>query len=1083
MNKKLSVSGVASPAKPSTPGKFVIAEVAPSSLKPLNAGSLFRAGVDSLTAGKMRGWALRLDMPDEVVRLRLSVAGIAFGEIETGLPRPDLAKDLPGNVAGFEFALIHWGFEQPLAALSKLRAMDGTELAAPADISLVFADQPSRIDLSTLAPSNRALRDQIGSALAASFATSQAATRRASAQPAPAQPAPDLGRAAAVDLDNLSSGARFRLGFDSFKDGVLQGWAIDLIQPGAPLRVVVAVDGVELDRTMTSEHRPDLAGQLPENVAGYAFDLRSWPNDRLQRLERHIVASGRPASAPCRLILALGEGAVAIGLDRFGLTDGDLAGQIAKILGERRAEAGKDSAAQGARNTPGVIAAGAPPAVSAAADQKQMVVLARMLAEERRQILDAFGQFSGDGQALRAGARQLDLSMRRWRTLAMTEEIRGLPMVSDRIKRHASAIADLFDAEFYTATYDERVSEIDNPLLHYVLIGWRSGLRPHPLFDVTFYRRQMGTAQGDPLLHYIREGAAAGLDPYPLFSTGFYRANFMGDADDAVNPLLHFLTIGGAARFDPSPLFKTRSFLASVPNAESVLCPLEHFVTRRKLHDLPIVPAFDSRLYRYQFEIERGQALMDPPVAHYLGHGWLDETILPNLFLDPAFYRARNEIDLHEPALLHYLREGDAADLACHPFFSAKVYNEERGADRDGISAIEHAMKSPANMLRSDRRMATPPDPRLLAFFGDLVGESDNFDVDFYRRVNPDLKDLGDKELTEHWRKHGEAEGRVGSPRGLLRRAGRRIRDIPLGFFAKDYVEINLDLRPLGDDFLAALSHFVMIGLNEASRIYGRWQFHFDDLKISLPTAAAPLRIAPSQERINVGVLIHIFYPDVWRELAGFAQNFRNRSFDIFINVVDEVWTPELHEEIRSLAPGAFVQLSNNGGHDVGGHIRMLDNVDIDRYDFFALMHTKRSPHIASERGAHWRRTMLRAFAGNPEIAEECVDLMLSDPSIGMIGAKEWRSFDMGKNFDQYERVLDLMGVEGANRELDYLSGTMFLIRADIMKRLRDVLRAQQWESGTGKALEFHMDGQIEHGVERAVPALARHMGYQVVYR
>ncbi len=1076
MNNKMSGTDVASPA--STPRNFIIAEVASSSLEPLGAGSLFRAGVDSLAAGRMRGWALRLDKPGEPVRLKLSVAGIAFGEIETGRPRPDLEKSLPGNVAGFEFALTGWGLEHPMAALNTLRAMDAAELAAPAEISLVFAEQPSRIDLSALALSHQALRDQLGAALAAAFDTPSSPSQGPDLSPR----ASDLTLAAAVGLDEPSSCARFRLGLDDFGDGVLKGWAVDLAQPDAPLRVMAAFDGVELDRTMTSQHRPDLAGKLPKNVAGYVFDLRSWPNDRLERLERRIATAARPASAPCGVILALGDGSVSIGLDAFGVTDGDLAAQIAKILGERRAEAGKAAAARSARNMPG-LPAGAPPAATVAPDPKQMAVLARMLAEERRQILGALGRASRDGDALRAEARRLDLSMRRWRALAMSEEIRGLAMVSDNVKRHASAIAGLFDADFYTATYDDRVSEVANPLLHYVLIGWRSGLRPHPLFDVAFYRRQMGAAQGEPLLHYLREGATAGLDPYPLFSTGFYRLRFMGDAKDAGNPLLHYLTVGGAAGFDPSPLFKTEAFLASLPDADSVLCPLEHFVTQRKLHDFPVVPAFDSRLYRHQLEIERGEVLMDPPIAHYLGHGWLDETILPNLFLDPGFYRTRNEIDLREPALLHYLREGDAAGLACHPFFSAKVYNEERGADRDGISAIEHAMKSPAAMLRCDRRMATPPDPRLLAFFDDLVTRDYSFDLDFYRRVNRDLMDLDDVELEAHWRNHGQLEGRIGSPRELMRRAGKRISDIPLGFFAKDYVEINLDLRQMGDDFIALLAHFVLAGSNEPNRIYGRWQFFFDDVKISLPTAAAPLRIAPSQERINVGVLIHIFYPDVWRELAGFAQNFRNRSFDIFINVVDEVWTPELHEEIRKLAPGAFIQLSNNRGHDVGGHIRMLDNIDIDRYDLFALMHTKKSPHIASERGAHWRRTMLRAFAGNPEIAEECVDLMLSDPNIGMIGAKEWRSFDIGKNLDQYERVLDLFGVEGANRQLDYLSGTMFLIRADIMKRLHQVLRAEQWESGAGKTLEFHMDGQIEHGVERAVPALARHMGYQVVYR
>ena len=457
--------------------------------------------------------------------------------------------------------------------------------------------------------------------------------------------------------------------------------------------------------------------------------------------------------------------------------------------------------------------------------------------------------------------------------------------------------------------------------------------------------------------------------------------------------------------------------------------------------------------------------------------------LLPNLFLDPAFYRTRNEIDLHEPALVHYLREGDTGGFATHPFFSTKVYNEERGDDYDGTSAIEHAMKSPSTMLRSDHRMKTPLDPRLLAFFDELLACRDDYDREFYRRVHRDLEDLDDEQLDAHWRQHGDPEGRSGSPLSLMKRTGLKIRDIPLGYFAEDYVALNPDLSYMSGDFLAAFHHFVTSGRSERDRMYGRWQFYFDDIRIDLPTSAAPLRIAPPQERIHVCVLIHAFYPDIWQELAAFAQNFRDRSFDIFINLVDLSWTPELHEEIRALAPGAFLQLSNDSGRDIGGFTRLLDNVDIDRYDLFAFMHTKKSPHIAIERADHWRRTLLRAIAGSPEVADECVDTMLDDPSIGMIGAKEWRSSDMGKNVDQYERLLDVLEITGANRELDYLSGFMFLIRGDVVRRLHSVLKHQEWEFGGDKDVDFHVDGQIAHGVERALPALVRHMGYKVVYR
>jgi len=105
------------------------------------------------------------------------------------------------------------------------------------------------------------------------------------------------------------------------------------------------------------------------------------------------------------------------------------------------------------------------------------------------------------------------------------------------------------------------------------------------------------------------------------------------------------------------------------------------------------------------------------------------------------------------------------------------------------------------------------------------------------------------------------------------------------------------------------------------------------------------------------------------------------------------------------------------------------------------------------------------------------------EPRVGMIGAKEWRSNDMGKNIEQYERLLDLLGVKGKNRELDYLSGFMFLIRSEIVARLFATLSQLDFEFGGDKDLEFHRDGQIAHGAERALPALVREMGYEIRYR
>ena len=107
---------------------------------------------------------------------------------------------MPGNVAGFDVTLTQWGLEHPLAALNKLRAMAGAEASAPADMSLVFADGPSRIDLSALGLTNRALRDQLGAALAASFDSSTATTAPEASRPKSERLTSDLIHAAAAGL-------------------------------------------------------------------------------------------------------------------------------------------------------------------------------------------------------------------------------------------------------------------------------------------------------------------------------------------------------------------------------------------------------------------------------------------------------------------------------------------------------------------------------------------------------------------------------------------------------------------------------------------------------------------------------------------------------------------------------------------------------------------------------------------------------------------------------------------------------------------------------------------------------------------
>lgn len=682
----------------------------------------------------------------------------------------------------------------------------------------------------------------------------------------------------------------------------------------------------------------------------------------------------------------------------------------------------------------------------------------------------------------------------------------------------------LFDSHYY-----RMVAELDggDPLLHYIMQGEKAGLKPHPLFDGGYYfsryldvaeqninplfhyqtwggrerrdpslvfdseyfleSRGLPATVENPLIEYLRDAADVVVDPHPLFSAGYFadEAGISNTADKLLARYERDASLNRSVR--PHPLFDLEYIKNQIggefPDGTS---PLETFCRISQYRDIDPSPLFDSRLYRYQVEVERGRQLTEPPVIDYLKRGYKDKTVLPNLVFDPQTYRANNSFDFTGPELTHYALFGDALGFATHPLFNAGFYNSARpatGAPQQ--TAIEHFLTSPASERHvSHPHAGRPLLPEMLDFVRSVYATETDCDPAFYKNIYADLSSLTEAEAQAHYEENGKNEGRIGSPRAVVRHFDLRIRDLPLGFFPDEYVQLNPDLLAVGmkPEFLPAFGHYMEFGRAE-NRTIGKWQFYLDSIDLRIPTVAAPMSLNTGAEQIDVCVLMHLFYPDLWPELAAFAQNFDSVSRDVFVNVVDIAWTPKFQREMRELCPEAFVQLSNDNGRDIGGFIRLLDNVDIKKYDMFAFMHSKKSPHIAAAKGDYWRRCLLRAFAGSRDVVAECVQMFRDDPSLGLIGAKEWRATEMGNNEAQVAKMLDLFGIEPQHRSVEYLSGTMFLIRSDVVQRIYDTLKDVEWEYGGDKDVSFHMDGQAAHAVERVVGNLIRQMGYKMAWR
>lgn len=674
----------------------------------------------------------------------------------------------------------------------------------------------------------------------------------------------------------------------------------------------------------------------------------------------------------------------------------------------------------------------------------------------------------------------------------------------------------LFDPGYYAGKARRPTSD---PLLHYVMKGVSAGLKPHPLFDTAFYLKcnpDIAHAGVNPLFHYQTWGGRERRDPSPLFDTDYY-LKLRNQGAVVANPLSEYLSDFDEGSVDPHPLFNSAYFCEHAGLSEQIepafviyekradlhrflqphplfdldfmqnhlgidfpedISPVEAFCRMSWERDIDPSILFDSRLYRYQVEVERGFTLAVPPIIDYLKSGYEDKTLLPNIAFDPEIYLQRNKIKVSGPELTHYCLVGDKAGYDTHPLFNARVYNAARFDEQSHSTALAHFLDLEPNERHvSHAHAGRPLISDVMNFIRRVYVDDSGFDADFYRQVYPDLADLSETDAKTHYEMNGASEGRFASPREMVQRCNLRVRDLPLGFFPDEYTHFNPDLVSLGDQFIPLFGHYITHGLRENCSI-GRWQFHFEDFELAIPTPSKPITVTVDTGRVDVGVLMHVFYPDLWPELAGFARNFEVVTRDVFINVVDTIWNPLFHRELRELCPSAFVQLSNNSGRDIGGIIRLLDCIDISKYELFAWMQTKKSPHIAPEHGEYWRRGLLKAFAGSEDIVTDCVRLFREDPTVGMVGAVEWRSTHLGNNQEQFERALDLFEIDEQHRELEYVSGTMCLVRSEILQRLYQTLKDVRWETSNDK-----IDGQIAHAVERIMGNLVQQMGYRIVWR
>ena len=174
--------------------------------------------------------------------------------------------------------------------------------------------------------------------------------------------------------------------------------------------------------------------------------------------------------------------------------------------------------------------------------------------------------------------------------------------------------------------------------------------------------------------------------------------------------------------------------------------------------------------------------------------------------------------------------------------------------------------------------------------------------------------------------------------------------------------------------------------------------------------------------------------------------------------------------------PPGFTSAKTGGG-TLRGHVRLLENVRLEGYRMFGLVHTKMSPHMAGEEAALWRGRLLDPLMGTKRRARENVNLMLKDRTIGQIAAADCRHTEIDGNREEIRAAAGQAGRWGRRQgRSNALTGTMMFLRAEVLRRLFDGVRDLPFENSDGRSPDFYRDGQWEHAVERVIGSVcARH--------
>lgn len=239
--------------------------------------------------------------------------------------------------------------------------------------------------------------------------------------------------------------------------------------------------------------------------------------------------------------------------------------------------------------------------------------------------------------------------------------------------------------------------------------------------------------------------------------------------------------------------------------------------------------------------------------------------------------------------------------------------------------------------------------------------------------------------------------------------------------------------------------------------------------------APAPL----DRIQLKVGVMLHLFYPDLLDEFAE-ALAAMPVPYTLLVSVTDPDAVAQVETRFRD-APALQrlrIEVVPNRGRDLAPFLSTFRD-DIMDLDVVAHLHSKKSLYTGSAQDA-WRQYLVHALLGTPERIAWQLGMFVAEPRLGLVYPDSYEGVPLWahtwlSNLDIATTLaarLDI-GIR-ADGYLDVPMGAMFWARVNALRPLFDLqLSTEDFPEEAGQT-----DGTVQHALERLLVPVARSTGH-----